>query len=454
MDSYTESDFSSLYQTVRRELIQQANYDILKDNKYNTLLREVVLTLRKKKSGSSQYLNSLVLNSVIPKFTTMINKGKNSNAYNPPVNSPVNTLALPRPDFTKTQDYSPPRQNELREMGANIPNKKDMEDQFSRMCNQNSRDETRGMSSMDKFEELKRERGIAGANDDFNKMREQAERKTMQSLDSYNVAKRENNNDFFKNLYENKIAENSPFAESSNHQSPPLPPPEKVTINRSLVHEPVKSNQKQDPSTANELPGNRDKDISDLKQLNNLQEKYDQFKQESNDLYRNTNFTNTRENGKMIVLDTGNLAANAIIDFKATLIEPMIIDRIADVFIEFITIQNLRLSDSTAHLETVSLFALNIEELPTQIATTNANFLDKYIFPNETFGTSDIAGDGASADATTYTLKLKSNFYTSINAGKYAEFNVKLQGLVSDTLQNIESAGTGRVTIGLFVKKR
>ena len=32
MDSYTESDFSSLYQTVRRELIQQANYDILKDN--------------------------------------------------------------------------------------------------------------------------------------------------------------------------------------------------------------------------------------------------------------------------------------------------------------------------------------------------------------------------------------------------------------------------------------
>ena len=49
MDSYTESDFSSLYQTVRRELIQQANYDILKDNKYNTLLREVVTTLRKKK---------------------------------------------------------------------------------------------------------------------------------------------------------------------------------------------------------------------------------------------------------------------------------------------------------------------------------------------------------------------------------------------------------------------
>ena len=83
----------------------------------------------------------------------------------------------------------------------------------------------------------------------------------------------------------------------------------------------------------------------------------------------------------MIVLDTGNLDANAIIDFKATLIEPMITIDNRDVFIEFITIQNLRLSDSTAHLETVSLFSLNIEELPTQM-TANANFLIKIYFPS------------------------------------------------------------------------
>ena len=114
----------------------------------------------------------------------------------------------------------------------------------------------------------------------------------------------------------------------------------------------------------------------------------------------------------MIVLDTGNLDADEVINFKASLIEPVIIDRIADVFIEFITIQNLRLSNATAHLETVSLFALNIDELPTQIGTTNADFIDKYIFPNETFGTSDIGGESSGSDATTYTLKLKSNFYT------------------------------------------
>ncbi len=451
MDSYTENDFNSLYQTVRRELIQKANYDIQKDNKYRTMLVDVVTTLKAKKSGSAQYLNSVVLNSVLPKFTGLINKNKNQNAYNPPVNSPVNTLSLPRPDFTKSADYTPPRQNELRQTGANIQNKKDIEDEFSRMCNQSSRSSNNSkQSAMDKFEELKRERGMAGATDDFNNSREIAERKTMESLSSLNTAKRENDNDFFKNLYENKISENSPFA-GSVQQSPPE---EKITINRSLVHEPIKSNQKQDPATANEITANRDKDITDLKEVNNLQAKYDSFKQESNDLYRNTNFTNTRENGKMIVLDTGNLDADEVINFKASLIEPVIIDRIADVFIEFITIQNLRLSNATAHLETVSLFALNIDELPTQIGTTNADFIDKYIFPNETFGTSDIGGESSGSDATTYTLKLKSNFYTSINAGKYTDFNIQLQGLVSDTLESIESAGTGRVTIGLFIKKR
>ena len=448
MNTYTESDFSTLYQTVRRELIQKVNYDISKDTKYKTLLSEVVTSLRKQKSGTSQYLNSLVLNSIIPKFTNMINVNKNSNAYNPQVNSPVNTLSLPRPDFTKLENYQPPQQNELKPTGANFPPKMNSDEEFNKMCNQSSRDNS-SKSAMDRFEELKRERGISAADNDFNRSKEIAEKKTLDSLKSLNISKRENNNEFFKNLYENKIAENSPFA--NNNSSPPE---EKKTINRSLVHEPIKSNQKQDPSTANELLENRDKDISDLKEANNLQEQYDKFKADSNELYRNTNFTNTRENGKMIILDTGNLSADSTIDFKATLIEPIIIDRIADVYIEFITIQNLRLSDVTDHLETVSLFALNIEELPTQIGTTNADFIDKYVFPNESFGTSDNGGDGATANATTYTLKLKSNYYTTINANKFTEFNVKLQGLVSDTLENIESAGTGRVTIGLFIKKR
>lgn len=449
MNSYTESDFNTLYKTVRNELIQKVNYDISKDTKYKTLLTEVVNSLRKQKSGTSQYLNSLVLNSIIPKFTNMINVNKNANAYNPPVNSPVNTLSLPRPDFTKFDNYKPPQQNEMKPTGANFPLKMNSQDEFNKMCNQSSRNDS-SRSAMDKFEELKRERGISNADNDFNRSKEIADKKTMDSLNNLNISKRENTNEFFKNLYENKIAENSPFA----NNNPSSPPEEKITINRSLVHEPMKSNQKQDPSTANELLENRDKDISDLKEATNLQEQYDKFKVDSNDLYRNTNFTNTRENGKMIILDTGNLAEDSVIDFKATLIEPIIIDRIADVYIEFITIQNLRLSDATAHLETVSLFALNIAELPTQIGTTNADFIDKYVFPNETFGTTDNGGDGASANATTYTLKLKSNYYTTINANKFSEFNIKLQGLVSDTLENIESAGTGRVTIGLFIKKR
>ena len=59
------------------------------------MLVDVVTNLKAKKSGSAQYLNSVVLNSVLPKFTGLINKNKNQNAYNPPVNSPLNTLSLP-----------------------------------------------------------------------------------------------------------------------------------------------------------------------------------------------------------------------------------------------------------------------------------------------------------------------------------------------------------------------
>ena len=444
MDRYTSKDFESLYKMVRNELLQKVHYDILKNTKYRSMLSDIAISVRKNKSGSSEFINTLVLNSVIPKFSELINKSKNTDAYNPPVNSPVNTAALTRP---MSDNQSFPQQNlPIVPPGADFNKALNKEDEFSRMCNQSSRvEEGSNLSANDKFEELKRERGFSSANDEFNKSREIADSRARESLNQYNENKSRNDNEFFKNLYENKIKENSPFADKKE---------EKITINRSLVHEPQQSNQRQDPSTANEIVENKDKDINDLKAENNLQKQYEQFKVDTGDLYRNTNFTNPRENGKMIILDTGTLTANTTINFQATLIEPIIIDRIADVFIEFITIQNLRLSDAVTHLETVSLFALEIDELPTRIGTTNADFLDKYVFPNETFGTNDNGGDGATADATTYTLKLKSNYFTTINANKFTEFNVKLQGLVSDTLENIESAGTGRVTIGLFIKKR
>ena len=86
MDSYTENDFNSLYQTVRRELIQKANYDIQKDNKYRTMLVDVVTNLRKKKSGSPQYLNSISSKSILKFCTHLFLKGvKTENGLSCPV---------------------------------------------------------------------------------------------------------------------------------------------------------------------------------------------------------------------------------------------------------------------------------------------------------------------------------------------------------------------------------
>ena len=74
-------------------------------------------------------------------------------------NSPANTLSLTKTRFfTKSADYSSRKMNFADR--AIIQNKKDMEDEFSRMCNQSSRDQGNSKQSADKFEELKRERGI------------------------------------------------------------------------------------------------------------------------------------------------------------------------------------------------------------------------------------------------------------------------------------------------------
>ena len=244
-------------------------------------MSDIAISVRKNKSGSPEYINSLVLNSVIPKFSELINKSKNTDAYNPPVNSPVNTAALKRP---MSDNQSFPQQNlPIVAPGADFNKALNKEDEFSRMCNQSSRVEGgSNLSANDKFEELKRERGFSSANDEFNKSREIADSRARESLNQYNENKSRNDNEFFKNLYENKIKENSPFADKKE---------EKITINRSLVHEPQQSNQRQDPSTANEIVENKDKDINDLKAENNLQKQYEQFKVDTGDLYRNTNFS-------------------------------------------------------------------------------------------------------------------------------------------------------------------
>ena len=116
----------------------------------------------------------------------------------------------------------------------------------------------------------------------------------------------------------------------------------------------------------------------------------------------------------------------------------------------------------------VNLFGLRIDEIPVNVGTTNADLLGYYLFPNETYGKNDNSADapGAEADAaqstrvdaTTYTVKLKSNYLTTVNSGSYKTFTLSLLGLTyvaGDNYDFVQGAQAGsRIVIGLFFKRR
>ena len=176
-------------------------------------------------------------------------------------------------------------------------------------------------------------------------------------------------------------------------------------------------------------------------------------KEVSSDTYQNTNFTYVNEPGKLIVLDSEVIANEGTTNLSLDLVEPFIVDKPCDVFLEFLSINNLAVG--TGHLETVNLFTLDVDELPLKTLSTNVTLYDKYVIPNETYGTSDIAGDGASANATTYNVRLKTNYMCSIVPQTFSKFNVKFRYLAGNTHDYLAAlSGGGRLVIGLYFRKR
>jgi hypothetical protein len=187
------------------------------------------------------------------------------------------------------------------------------------------------------------------------------------------------------------------------------------------------------------------------------------------ELYRNTGFHNQRDLGKLIYLDSGNVGANGDINnVQVELVEPIIIDGMADVYIEFIGLHALKSGTVGSTIENINLFGLKIDEIPVNVGTTNPNLLGYYLFPNETYGKNDNAADAPGAeedaaqstrvDATTFTVKLKSNYLTTVNSGSYNKLTLSLLGLTynaGDNYDFVQGAQAGsRIVIGLFFKRR
>ena len=103
--------------------------------------------------------------------------------------------------------------------------------------------------------------------------------------------------------------------------------------------------------------------------------------------------------------------------------------------------------------------ALQIDEFPIKVASNNNNLRDKFIIPNESFGTTDNSADGGDGtNATSYNIRLKSNYFCTIQPQTLNEINVRLYGLTgageTDSFDLVKGTGaTSRLIIGLFLKK-
>ena len=142
--------------------------------------------------------------------------------------------------------------------------------------------------------------------------------------------------------------------------------------------------------------------------------------------------TYNKEN-KMMVLDLygtstqndngGFSPSTGIKNIICTLQQPLITTRPCEVFIEYIMMHNLIGGDTAATpFELFHSFALTISELNINNYSNLSPYSGKFIIPNELYGLND-KGEGSAgnpADATSYVLRLKSNFVCRIEPKRFA----------------------------------
>ena len=152
----------------------------------------------------------------------------------------------------------------------------------------------------------------------------------------------------------------------------------------------------------------------------------------------------TRED-KMLVLDlypdanqgnNGQFAnVTGIDNIVCTLERDLELGRPHDVYIEFITMNNLvGIDTNNTPFELFHSFALEILELNVDTYSNLSGFSNRIVIPNEMFGISkEDSTEGVIGDSNSFTLRLKSNFICRVDSTIFKRFTVSLKGLPSNS---------------------
>ena len=529
------NNFKFLIKYVFDDIKKQTQKDISKNPKYNSIFKKLIQTIHQQninKRVSKEYLNNLVIEKCIPFIIKHLNKEQ---ASLPTHNS--NILLSNRPKTSNTSEYNDMNYSNLQ---LNQPIKRQMPNITDNIIGQSSRNgekidfssklksfqDERGYNNnqsnptlesvndlmggnisndnddkidyMKKLQELQNERNYTNQNNSMDSFNESNNSKTISNNNALNEATNPNveiDNNFLQQLYQNNQNNQNQltnFNDSENNLSDAY---------STRLTEPYENNLKlniKDASTQNQL-STFDSSIDNLKENYNKEKIDSEIKSITDTTYINSGYKN-KQPSHMVVLDSGILGSlNRIVttDFSIELEDPIILDTVCDVYLEFLNLHNLAYTTSATELsgtslEKVSCFALNIKELPLQTYSNNSDLKDKYIFPNDSYGTTNTGtvlpeedDDGIGEDSeiqtslgtdnhSSYNIKLKSNYMCTINPTTLSKLNISLFGIRTDantdTIKLLQNSGAGttglqspatggaglngRILIGLLFKKR
>lgn len=341
------------------------------------------------------------------------------------------------------------------------------------MIGKNTNDEEK-IDFMKKMQELQNERNYASQNNSMNEFQQSnsteniRNNEQLQNVNNQNV---EIDNNFLEQLYENN--KDSPTNDfnptslgklSNNYlESDPMANGDTVD-NIDAAYQNVNNLKMNiiDKSEQNKLP-EYDSNIENLKEEYKADTVNNNIKMAEKELYQSTKKYN-RIPAHLLVLEE-DISAGANVSFTANLIEPLVIDKPCDVLLEFINLQNIvenftndagegEPSNQALHLEGINCFALQIDELNIRTSSNSTHLRDKYIIPNDSFGTTDNSADGGdSVDATSYNIKLKSNYMCTINPTEISSLTIKLHSFKSELKLLEGGTSGGKIILGLFLKK-
>ena len=495
-------NFKYLIKFVFNDVKQKTNYDISNNKKYIGIFKKLVQTIHQKnmnKRVTKEYLNSVVIDKCIPFIVKQLDKEfpKNTqfNNYNKqPINISNRPTGSRKPNTNNINDFSyltlqddttqftnnivdnitgiSSRNGEKIDFSSRMKDFQDsrgMDDPRQKENQLKSVNEIVGAQSNDeekidfakKMQELQNERNYVNQNDSMVNFEQQHNSQNIKNNDALQNTNNQNvkiDNSFMEQLYENNKTNDIDPKLLNKMSENYLNAPSDDEDNLINSYQNLELNIK-DRSENDQLP-TYDSNIDNLKIDYTSEKMYKNVENVEKQLYQGTKKYN-RKPAELIVVTNETLLASADeVTFKADLIEPIIIDKPADVFLEFLNLQDI--TKNNDHLESINCFALKIDEFNTSTASNVNHLKDKYIIPNDTYGTSDYGNDGEGADATTYNIKLKSNYMCTINPMEISSLTINLYGLVGETLAFLKGKTTvtgdneivsGKVILGLFLKK-